>query len=271
VLTGGILVFSFIGLAWSTSAGDLARYQKPAGAGAVSMLTASFGNALPVFALIVYGALLGASSPAIATGFVEDPIRTLSEIVPAGLLIPLTISVATGLLSGVVLSIYTLGFTVTALAPIRREAAVLLGGVALGALAIVFALVAIDLSDIFRDLTTTLAVPIAAWVGVFTADVMIRNRRFDTRSLVQRGGAYPDVNWVNLVLLVAATVVGYGFTTASAGWLAWQGYLLGLVGIPPQGELGASDFGVLVALAIALVIALSVNIPAIRRQETADN
>src|SRR5690606_24260705 len=109
------------------------------------------------------------------------------------------------------------------------------------------------------------------WVGVFAADVMIRNRRFDARSLVQHGGAYPDVNWVNLVLLVVASVVGFGFTTASAGWLAWQGYLFGLVGIPSQGELGASDFGVLVALALALVVALSVNIPAIRRQENADN
>lgn len=267
VLTGGILVFSFIGLAWSTSAGDLARYQKPAGAGAVSMLAASFGNALPVFALIVYGALLGASSPAIATGFVEDPIRTLTEIVPAGFLIPLICSVAIGLLSGVILSIYTLGFTLTALAPIRRDAAVLLGGVLLGALAIVFALASIDLSDIFRDLTTTLAVPIAAWVGVFAADVMIRNRRFDSRSLVQRGGAYPDVNRVNLALLVVASAVGYGFTTASASWLSWQGYLLALVGIPSEGELGSSDFGVLVALALALVVALSVNIPAIRRQE----
>jgi len=271
VLTGAILVFSFIGLVWSTSAGDLARYQKPARAGAVSMLSASFGNALPAFVLIVYGALLAASDPAVAAGFAEDPIVTLSEIVPVGLLSPLIVAVGIGLLSGVTLSIYTLGFTVAAIAPIRRDLAVLVGGVALGAIAIVFALVAIDLTDIFRDLTTTLGVPIAAWLGVFAADVMIRNRRFDTRSLVQRGGVYPDVNWVNLAILVLAGAVGYGFTTASASWLAWQGYLLELVAVAPDSELGGSDFGVLVALGLALVAALSVNIPAVRRQEAKSN
>src|SRR5690606_38717448 len=271
VLTGAILVFSFIGLIWSTSAGDLARHQKPAGAGAVSMLIASFGNALPAFTLIVYGALLAASDPVIGSGFADDPIVALSKVVPSGLLIPLVVSVGIGLLSGVILSIYTLGFTVAAIAPLRRDLAVLLGGVTLGVVAIVFALVAIDLTDIFRDLTTTIAVPIAAWLGVFAADVMIRNRRFDTRSLVQRGGVYPDVNWVNLAILVLAGAVGYGFTTASASWLAWQGYLLELVAVAPDSELGGSDLGVLVALGQALVAALSASLPAARRQEAKSN
>ena len=41
-VTGAILVFSFVGLVWASAAGDLARYQRPSGAGAASMLTASF-------------------------------------------------------------------------------------------------------------------------------------------------------------------------------------------------------------------------------------
>ena len=42
-----------------------------------------------------------------------------------------------------------------------------------------------------RDLVTTIAVPIAAWAGIFAAEMMIRSRRFDTPSLLTRGGVYP--------------------------------------------------------------------------------
>ncbi|HEU4808523.1 MAG TPA: cytosine permease, partial [Homoserinimonas sp.] len=271
VLTGAILVFSFVGLVWSTSAGDLARYQRPSGAGAGSMLTASFGNALPAFVLIAYGALLASSDPILASGFVDDPINTLTTIVPTWFLLPLIASVGIGLLAGVILSIYSGGFAILAVAPMRRELAVLAVGVLLGGVAMALALLAVDFADIFRDIATTLAVPTAAWLGIFAAEIMIRNRRFDTRSLVQRGGVYPDVNWVNLSLLVVASGVGFGFTTASAGWLAWQGYLLGLAGIPIGSELAQADVGVLVALGFALLMPILVGVRTIRKQEAGRN
>ncbi|MHA6667985.1 cytosine permease [Homoserinimonas sp. A447] len=268
VLTGAILVFSFVGLVWSTSAGDLARYQRPSNAAAGSMLTASFGNALPAFVLIAYGALLAASNPSLASGFVDDPIATLTELVPAWFMVPLVAAVGIGLLSGVILSIYSGGFALVALAPLRRELAVLAVGTLLGALTVVLVLTAADLAGIFRDVATTLAVPTAAWLGIFTAEVMIRNRRFDTRSLVQRGGTYADFRWVNLGVLVAASAVGYGFTTASVDWLAWQGYLLQPAGMPLGSDLAQSDVGVLVALGIAILMPILVGIGAVRRQES---
>jgi purine-cytosine permease-like protein len=267
VLTGAILVFSFVGLAWSTSAGDLARYQRPSGAGAGSMLAASIGNALPAFVLIAYGSLLAASDPDLAFGFVVDPVATLTRIVPPWFLLPLVAAVGLGLLSSVVLSLYSGGFALVALAPLRRELAVLAAGIMLAATAVAFIVLVADFSALFRDVATTLAVPTSAWLGVFAAEMMIRNRRFDTRSLVQRGGAYPDVNWVNLGALVAASAIGYGFTTASVGWLSWQGYLLELVGVPIGSELARADIGVLVALACALVVPIIFGVRTIRRQE----
>lgn len=267
VLTGAILVFSVVGLVWSTSAGDLARYQNPSGAGAGSMLTASFGNALPAFLLIAYGAVLAASDPALASGFMKAPVETLSTVVPEWSTLPLVAAVAIGLLASVILSIYSGGLALVAVVPLRRELAVLAAGVLLGTLAFALLLTRADLTGIFRDVSTTLAVPTAAWLGIFTAEVMIRNRRFDTRSLVHRGGAYADFRWGNLVLLAAASALGYGFTTASTGWLAWQGYLLPLAGIPAGSELAQADAGVLVALGIALVMPILFGIGAIRRQE----
>jgi purine-cytosine permease-like protein len=267
VLTGAILVFSLVGLVWSTSAGDLARYQNPSGAGAGSMLTASFGNALPAFLLIAYGALLAASDPALAAGFVKAPVETLSTVVPEWFTLPLVAGVGIGLLASVILSLYSGGFALVAVVPIRRELAVLAVGVLVGALTVTLLLTRVDLTGIFRDVATTLAVPTAAWLGIFTAEVMIRNRRFDTRSLVHRGGVYADVRWGNLIILVSASVLGYGFTTAATGWLAWQGYLLPVAGIPSGSEFAQADAGVLVALGIAMLMPILFGIRAVRRQE----
>ncbi len=52
VVTGAVLVFSFVGLVWANSSGDLARYQRPGSSGAGAMLWASFGATLPSFVLI---------------------------------------------------------------------------------------------------------------------------------------------------------------------------------------------------------------------------
>ncbi|MEO7121517.1 MAG: cytosine permease, partial [Lacisediminihabitans sp.] len=68
VVTGVVLVFSFIGLVWASSSGDLARYQRPSSSGAAASLWASFGATLPAFLLIAYGALLAASNPETAKG-----------------------------------------------------------------------------------------------------------------------------------------------------------------------------------------------------------
>ena len=272
VLTGAILVFSVVGLIWSTGAGDLARYQRPSTSGAASMLTASLGNALPPFALIVYGSLLAASDTRLTTALIDDPIATMTTVVPAWFLIPLVVAVGVGLLSGVILSTYSGGLAAQALGlPFRREAAVLVAGTLIGAVAVTFAVLAVDLTVIFRDLATTLAVPTAAWVGIFVAEVMIRNRRFDSRSLLSRGGLYGSVRWVNLGMLVAATIIGYGFTTASAAWLAWQGYFLGLVGLPTGSDLAAADPGVVIALVLGLATPLIAGVRSIRRQESTAN
>jgi purine-cytosine permease-like protein len=267
VITGAVLVFTFVGLVWSTAAGDLARHQRPSGAGAGSMLAASFGNALPGFVLIVYGSVLASSDPALAFGFVVDPVATLTSIVPPWFLMPLIAAVVLGLLAGIILSIYSGGYALLAVVPLRRELAVLVVGLLLGATAIGFIMLVGNFAIIFRDLATTFAVPTAAWLGIFAAEMMIRNRRFHTRSLVQRGGVYPDVNWVNLGALVLASAIGFGFTSATTWWLSWQGYLLELAGVSTRSDLARADIGVLVALVFALLVPIMVGVRTIRRQE----
>lgn len=270
-ITGAVLVFSFVGLVWAHSGADLARYQRPDSSGASSMLWATFGSTLPTFLLIGYGALLAASDAGIASGFLLSPLDTLALMLPVWYPIPLLAATALSLLSGVTLSLYSGGFALQSLGVrVKRQWSVVIVGVILGALAVVLTFgVAGGINDLFRDVATTLAVPTAAWAGIFAADTMIRSRRYENQSLVTRGGVYADVRWVNLVALFVITAVGWGLTTATIGWLSWQGYAFPLLGVPLDGDLASTDLGVLVALGVGLLVPIVTGIPAVRKQEAA--
>lgn len=266
---GAVLVFSVVGLVWAHSGSDLARYQRPESSGAGSMLWATFGAGLPAFLLVAYGALLAASNERIAEGFLTSPLDTLALMLPSWYPVPLIAATVLSLLSGVVITIYSGGFAVQALGVrVARPWAVLVVALLLGGvtLAVGFALPG-GLTIVVRDAATTLAVPTAAWAGIITAETMIRNRRFESGSLVSRGGVYGDWRWGNLVGFVFITALGFGLTTAQVSWLSWQGYVLDFFAVPRDSDLAATDLGVLVALALGILLPIVVGIPAIRRQE----
>ncbi len=270
LVTGAVLVFSFVGLVWAVSSADLARYQRPGSSGAASMLWSSFGAMIPAFVLISYGALLAASNPALASGLVEEPFETLGSVLPGWYPIPLLVAVGVSVLSGVVVTIYSGGFALQSagIRMPRAAAAAIVGVLVLGA-ALALALLIGDVALILRDAATTLAVPVAAWAGIFAGEMMIRSRRFESTSLLHRGGVYPDVNWVNLAMLVVASAIGLGLVSASVPALAWEGYLWGVFGVADGSVLADTDLGVLVALGLGLLTPIVAGIPAVRRQERA--
>ncbi|MES2094248.1 MAG: cytosine permease [Actinomycetota bacterium] len=268
VVTGVVLVFSFVGLVWATSSGDLARYQRPSSSGGASMLWASFGTTLPAFLLIGYGAVLAASSASTARGLVLNPLDTIAGFLPGWYPVPLIAATVLSLLSGVILSIYSGGFALGSLGlQVSRSSATVIVGVLVFVVAVALGITVSSVVTVFRDLATTIAVPVAAWAGIFAAEMILRRRRFDTASLVSRGGVYRDVNWPNLVMLVVASAVGLGFTSATVVGLGWEGYLFGAVGIALSSPLGGTDVGVLVALVLGLLTPFVGGISTIRRQE----
>ena len=111
-------------------------------------------------------------------------------------------------------------------------ASVLVGGIAAG---LVF--LAADADSIVRDLATTLAVPVAAWAGIFAAEMMIRTRQFDSAGLLAPGGVYPQVRVVNFLAFLLLTGVGFGLSSATFPGLTWQGFLWPLIGIAPDDPL----------------------------------
>jgi purine-cytosine permease-like protein len=134
----------------------------------------------------------------------------------------------------------------------------------LGAIYVVF--VATDFIGPFQGFLITLGVPIAAWCGIFLADVALRRRDYAEAELYDRRGRYGSVRWLPIALIVVGTAIGWGLVTnGSAEWLSWQGYLLGPLG-GKEGDWAFANLGVLVALVIGFVGALF-SAPAVRRQE----
>ncbi|MEO5921336.1 MAG: cytosine permease, partial [Pseudolysinimonas sp.] len=268
VLGGAVIVFSFVGLAWVQASSDIARYQRTTSSGAASMLWATVGATLPPFALIVWGAMLAASDPNLATGLSASPLPTIARLLPLWYPAPLLAAAGIGLLSSVVLTIYSGGFALQALGlRMPRFAGALIASLLVGGIAAGLVFLAADADSIVRDLATTLAVPVAAWAGIFAAEMMIRTRPFDSNDLLHPGGVYPRVRVVNLLAFLLLTGVGLGLSSATFPGLTWQGFLWPLLGIAPDSALATSDVGVLVALVLGIIVPLATAIPAIRRQE----
>ena len=268
VLTGAILVFSYLGVVWASSSADLARYQRRASSSSSSMLWSTFGAAFPAFLLIGYGGLLAASQPGLVEGFAIDPIGTLVTLLPGWSVVPLLLVATLSIVSAAVINLYSGGLALRSagLCLSCPYSVLVTGGVA-AVLTAVILLGQPALAESFLNILVTLAVPVAAWAGLFSAEMMLRKRRFDSGSLLHRGGVYADVRWVNLGALVVISFVGYGLIIAPMSWMSWQGYLFAPLGINPQGELAATNSGVLVALVLGLLTPLIAGIPAIRRQE----
>ncbi|MBO1738624.1 cytosine permease [Leifsonia sp. TF02-11] len=271
VVTGAVLVFSYVGLAWAMSSAEVARYQRPKSSGATGMLWATFGAGVPPFVLVSYGGLLAASDPSLADDIARDPVAGLTRLgLPAWYPVPLLLAVGLSLISALVLTMYSGGFTLDALGVRlgRRWSTVIVAG-AIAVAGVALALTVRDLDDVVRGVPTTLAVPVAAWAGLFTGEMMLRTRRFHQPSLLTRGGVYPDWRWPNLAMLLVASAVGLGFVSSSLPWLAWEGYLFRALGVDPHAGIGASNIGVVIALAVGLLTPMVSGIPAVRRQERA--
>lgn len=78
----------------------------------------------------------------------------------------------------------------------------------LGAVYVVF--VAGDFLGPFQGFLITLGVPIAAWLGVFLADLLLRRRDYDQEALYDSRGRYGSVSAVPVALVLIGAVVGWG-------------------------------------------------------------
>ncbi|MGA5448389.1 purine-cytosine permease family protein [Streptomyces umbrinus] len=270
----GALVFMMtgFGLGWVNAAADYSRYlpRDSSGRGVVGWTT--FGASVAPLLLLVFGLLLAGSSTELNTAIAADPIGALTTILPTWFLIPFAAVAVLGLVGGAVLDIYSSGLALLAAGlRVPRYLAALLDGVLMIAGSIYIVFLTDDFLGQFIGFLTTLGVPVAAWCGVMLADLALRRRDYDEADLFRPRGRYGDVEPLPLVLTLAATAIGWGLVTnTAAGWLEWQGYLLGPLGLGGKdGSWAYANLGVLAALALGFLGTLALGRSRVRTQESA--
>jgi purine-cytosine permease-like protein len=230
----------------------------------------TFGASLPPVVLLVFGLALAGSSKGLNSAIAADPIGALTTVLPTWLLIPFAVTAVLGLIGGAVMDIYSSGLSLlNAGLRVPRPVAVGIDSVimTIGVIYVVF--VATSFIGPFEGVLITLGVPIAAWAGIFLADITLRRRDYAEAELLSRYGRYGDVRWTPIALIAIGTLVGWGLVTNTAApWLAWQGYLLGPFGLGgTQGAWAYANLGVFAALAIGYVGLLVLGRRSIREQE----
>jgi nucleobase:cation symporter-1, NCS1 family len=269
VIGGLVLLMTGFGLGWVNAAADYSRYlpRTARASGVVGWTT--FGGAIAPVVLVIFGVLIAGSSKTLNAAIAGDPIGALTTLLPVWFLVPFAVVAILGLIGGAVLDIYSSGLALlSAGLKIPRPVAAGVDGVimVIGAIAVVF--FAKDFVGPFEGFLITLGVPIAAWAGVFLADILLRKKNYADAELYTPTGRYGSVNWLAIALIAVGTAIGWGFVlaTSSVPWLNWQGYLLGLVG-GKDGAWAYANLGVLFALVIGFVGTLIGGRARIRRQE----
>lgn len=264
-----VMVMTGFGLGWINIAADWSRYQRRDTPDSKIIFWNTFGGAVAPTILVIFGLLLAGSDEALAEAIADDPIGALAVILPTWVLVPFLLTAVLALVSGAVLGIYSSGLTLLTLGiNIPRPAAAAIDGVILtiGTIWVVF--FAQGFLGPFQSFLITLGVPLASWAGILIADIFSRTRDYDEASLYNPDGRYGSVDWASVIIMVVASIIGWGLVAnlfaEEAAWNNWQGYFLPLVGE----HWADANLGVLVALVLSLVAAWIARRSTIRRQET---
>ena len=271
-----VFVMTGFGLGWVNSGGDYSRYlpRTASGRGVVGWTTV--GSSVAPIVLVLYGLLLAGSDEDLSAAIGADPVGGLTSILPTWYLVPFALVAIGGLIGGAVLDIYSSGLALLTLGlKVPRWTAAAIDGVIMVLGTIYFVWVADSFFFPFQGFLITLGVPIAAWCGIFLADMALRRRDYAEAELFTPGGRYGAVNAPAVVTMVVATLVGWGLVTNSyAGWLGWQGYLLEPLGLATKLDDGTWDgawafanVGVLLAIVLGFAAYYALSAKAVRAQE----
>jgi purine-cytosine permease-like protein len=265
----GALIFGItgLGLGWVNCAADYSRYLPRKVSGKAVVGWTVFGASVVPIILVVYGSLLAGSSKELNGLVASDPIGALTTLLPTWYLVPFALVAVLGLIGGAILDLYSSGLTLVSIGvPVKRHVAASIDGVIMTIGTIYLVWFANDFFVPFQGFLITLGVPIAVWSAIFVADVLMR-KSYAEDELFTVTGRYGGWNFKSIGLVVFGSVVGWGLVTNSlAGWLSWQGYLLGPIG-GRDGNWAYANLGVIAALIIGFVGHIVLSRKVIKQQE----
>jgi NCS1 family nucleobase:cation symporter-1 len=254
LVSSASVIAAIVMILWAQSGADVARFGRPGKAVAgVSMVT--LAALLPPIVLIGWGVLLGASGRAWRSGVIADPFNALLSLAPDWYPIPALVLLAIPLLGLAALALHSSSYALMSLgfAMTRYVAAALVTVVAAG---VVFAVLMVlgDPTPYLVDVIRVVGVVVAAWTGVFVADVMTRRVSLSPSVLLGSSGSYPAVRVAPLAGFVVAIGAGWGFTVSAQPVFSWLGYAVGPLADLGLVNLAPYQLGVAVALVVAFVV-----------------
>ena len=262
-------VMTGFGLGWVNIAADYSRYLPHSASKTGIVFWTTFSASIANIFLIVYGLLLAVSNKGLAENVGNDPIGAMASILPTWYLVPFTIVAVLGLIAGAIMDNYSNGLALLSFGiklPRTLAAAITAVLTVIGVVYVTF--FSSTFIGPFQGFLITLGVPMAAWAGMFVADILLRRKDYDTTDLYQSEGRYGSWNITAFAILTIATFLGWGLVVnSSANWLNWQGYLLGPIG-GKYGTWAAANLGVIIALAVGILGTIFFQKGDIRRQES---
>ncbi len=272
LIAGIIFAMTSFGLGWVNGGADYSRYLPRTASSKGIFGWTTFGAAIAPAILVIYGFLLAMSNKEVSENIGSDPIGALTAVLPTWFLIPFIVLALLGFMGGAILDIYSSGLNLLTLGlKLKRAQAAAIDGVLMLIGPIYFVWIAADFFWPFQAGLYILGVPMAAWAGIFIADLALRKKSYDEAALYDAKGRYGSVNPVAVTVLLVASFVGYGFIASpdtSLAFTTWEGYLYAALGL--NGDNSSwyySNIGVFLALAIGFVAQYLLGRRAVERQE----
>jgi nucleobase:cation symporter-1, NCS1 family len=254
LVAGTSILMAGLGIGWVNAGADYSRYLPRTSNRRSVVAWTTFGASVAPIILIVFGVLLTADNQDIA--FSANPIGVLAKDLPTWFLVPYLLTAVGGLVAGALLDIYSSGLNLLTLGvKIERYKSVGIDGalMLIGNIYILF--IAPDFFGPFQGFLITLGVLLAAWAGIFLADMGLYRRRdgYDEHELYSSAGKYGAVNRAGVAAFLVAAFVGLGLVTSTAKVFSWVGFLLRFIG-GKTGAVGGSSIGLLIAFVLAGVL-----------------
>ena len=270
MITAVIYAMTAFGLGWVNGGADYSRYLPRTSSSKGIFGWTTFGAAIAPAILVIYGFMLALSNAQISKTIGGDPIGALTAVLPTWFLIPFIILALLGFMGGAILDIYSSGLNLLTLGlKTKRYQAAAIDGVLMTLGTIYFVWGGAEFFWPFQAGLYLLGVPMAAWAGIFIADLVLRKRDYDEASLYNSKGRYGSVNIVAVATLIVASIVGYGFIASpdtTLTWTTWEGYLYRALNLQDSGWYW-SNIGVFAALVISFVAQFVLGRSAVAKQE----
>jgi purine-cytosine permease-like protein len=266
-----VLTFSIFGLAWTSSGADFARKLSTKARGAAVVGWGFLALVIVPTIVAAYGiALISSIAPnsaEVSQGF--QPGTLFGDFV--SVIDPWLgyVLIASGALSAIVIlamSMYSSNLGLHSIGAKLKPglAQPILGAIVL-ALGVAGVYYLVDPWVIIADYARFIAIPVAAWAGIFISDVLIRRIAYHEISLSRGYGFYKSVNVVNIIAWAVATAVGFGFTYVEQVGLTWTGYIADQ--LVNQEFWATTSFGIIITFAFASLVPVLFGIPRIKKQE----